>query len=208
MRPFSHACENNKQPILSVLQNYLQQPLTLQKPLKIWEIGSGTGQHAVYFSQQLPHIQWQPTDLKPALAGINLWIDESQTDNLLRPLLLDVCSLQWPTNEMGAAFTANTIHIMSDTATRNMFLGVGSRLLPGGLFFTYGPFLYKGRYTSDSNQTFDQWLKERDPLSGIKEIEVLKTHAASVGLSLVKDHNMPANNQLLVWKKVLAATHP
>ena len=196
MRPFSQACENNKQPILLVLQPYLQ------RPLKLWEIGSGTGQHAAYFAQNLPHIQWQPTDLTPALAGIKLWVDESQTDNLLLPLFLDVCEVRWPTSEMAAVFTANTIHIMNDDATREMFLGVGSRLLPGGLFFTYGPFLYEGRYTSDSNQTFDQWLKARDPSSGIKEIAVLKSHAARFGLSLVRDHKMPANNQLLVWKKV------
>ena len=196
MQPFSQACENNKQPILSVLQQYLQKPLT------VWEIGSGTGQHAVYLAEKLPHIQWQPTDLAASLAGIKRWIDGSQTNNLLPPLFLDVCASPWPTDEMAAAFTANTIHIMNDTATREMFLGVGSRLLPDGLFFTYGPFLYGGRYTSDSNQTFDQWLKERDPSSGIKEIEILKTDAARVGLSLVNDHKMPANNQLLVWKKV------
>lgn len=196
MRPFSQACENNKRPILSILQQYLTDACTLL------EIGSGTGQHAVFFAEHLPHVQWQPTDLGVALSGMRMWFESSSSNNLLPPLALDVRETDWPVVEMSCAFTANTIHIMDEIAVTQLFVGVGARLLPGGLFFTYGPFIYQGQYTSPSNQEFDRWLKARDPSSGIKSVEVLKAQAKEVGLRLLADHDMPANNQLLVWQKI------
>lgn len=196
MLPFSQACENNKKPILDHLRGYLK------APIRVWEIGSGTGQHAAYFSEQLPHIRWQPTDLPAALPGIAQWRATVATDNFLPALALDVTMGDWPTDEMSAVYTANTIHIISAAAVKNLFEGVGARLVPEGLFFTYGPFLYDGSYTSESNESFDQWLKERDPHSGIKAIETLKAHASEFDMVLIKDHGMPANNQLLVWQKL------
>lgn len=195
MGPFSQACENNKQPILTVLKEYLDQPLT------VWEIGSGTGQHAAHFSQHLPHIRWQPTDLPTALPGIAQWREAAGADNFLPELALDVSSVEWPVNEMAAVYTANTIHIVSTSTAKDLFEGVGARLITKGVFFTYGPFMYDGQYTSASNQRFDQVLKARDPNSGIKAVELLLSYAKTQGLTLIKDHAMPANNQLLVWQK-------
>ena len=44
-KPFSPACENNRDPILALLM-----PLLADKS-SVLEIGSGTGQHAVWFAK-------------------------------------------------------------------------------------------------------------------------------------------------------------
>ena len=65
----------------------------------------------------------------------------------------------------------------------------------------YGPFRYQGKYTSESNARFDQWLQKRDPLSAIRSFEYVNKLASDQGLKLVQDIQMPANNQMLIWRK-------
>jgi len=195
MKPFSEACEQNRQPILEVLR------VELAGCRDVLEIGSGTGQHAVFFGTQFPHIRWQTSDVAGAHAGIRAWLDEAQLDNVLPPLPLDVCSDDWPAQTYDAVFSANTTHIMSWPQVECFFAGVGRVLGAGGVFCLYGPFNYGGDYTSDSNAQFDRWLKARDPLSGIRDFEALDALAQRVGLVLRKDYEMPANNRTLVWSK-------
>ena len=83
-----------------------------------------------------------------------------------------------------------------------MFAGVGRLLAPGGLFALYGPFNYGGDYTAESNARFDRWLKELDPLSGIRDFETLDRLAGEAGMVLLGDHPMPANNRTLCWRKL------
>lgn len=193
-KPFSQACENNKTPILGVLRNVYSQPVT------IWEIGSGTGQHASYFASQLPHIIWQPTDLADNLPGINAWRKEAQLSNLNKPVVLDVSESVWPCAGMDAVFTANTPHIMNWQNVQTLFQRLHTYLNPSALACIYGPFNYNGSYTSESNARFDQWLKSRDPLSGIRDFEAVIALAESQGLKLLNDYEMPANNRLLVFQ--------
>jgi SAM-dependent methyltransferase len=195
-KPFSQACENNKRPILEVLRDALA-GLDL-----VLEIGSGTGQHAVFFAEQMPWLRWQPTDRSENLPGINAWRDAAALPNLLPPLELDVCVEPWPVAAADAVFSANTAHIMDWAAVQCCFAGVGARLRPGGVFCLYGPFNYGGRYTSPSNAQFDQWLKQRDPHSGIRDIEALQELALRAGLQLQADCAMPANNRTLVWRRM------
>lgn len=194
-RPFSQACENNKDPILRVIRPVFSRPLT------VWEIGSGTGQHACYFAGQLPHVNWQPTDRQENIAGIELWRQEAGLANLRPPLILDVTDAAWPCTRIEALFTANTLHIMSWRQVQVFFDRLGQYLAPDAPVCIYGPFNYQGRYTSDSNARFDQWLKSRDPLSGIRDFEAVTALAASIGLQLVDDVAMPANNRLLVLSR-------
>ncbi len=194
-KPFSQSCENNKIPILQVIQHVFRQPAT------IWEIGSGTGQHACFFASQLPHLIWQPTDLEENLPGIEAWRKEMVLTNLNKPLALDVNEAIWPCEVMDAVFTANTLHIMSWPDVQCMFERLSNYLNPSAQICIYGPFNYQGNYTSDSNARFDQWLKDRNPLSGIRDFEVVVKLAETQGLSLVDDHAMPANNRLLVFIK-------
>jgi hypothetical protein len=98
-------------------------------------------------------------------------------------------------------FTANTLHIMSWTEVIALYRGVGAVLAPGGVFCVYGPFRYDGRYTSDSNQEFDRMLQERDPQSGLRDIQAITALAEQYGLILDADHDLPANNRLVVFTK-------
>lgn len=192
-KPFSQACENNKQPILQVLSHYLTQPGSLL------EVGSGTGQHAVFLSQALPHIQWQPSDVTDNLPGIQLWCDDATHSNLQNPVPFDVTTGQLPLPH-DHLFTANTLHIMSWPAVEAFFAQLPQLVNDGGYVFTYGPFKYGGEFTTDSNAAFDVWLKQRAPHQGIRDIEAIQALAEQAGLQLLDDVSMPANNQTLVWR--------
>ncbi|MFA7554884.1 MAG: DUF938 domain-containing protein [Spongiibacteraceae bacterium] len=193
-RPFSQACENNKTAILAVLKNHFMQIDS------VLEVGSGTGQHAVFFAQQLPHLQWQPADQAEYLDGIKAWHSWAKLPNLQVPLTLNV-NLPWPVSATPAIFSANTVHIMSWAEVEKFFAAINNVLMPGGVFCLYGPFNYAGEYTSASNANFDQWLKSRNPLSGIRDFEAIHNLALQSGLSLLEDYAMPANNRCLVWAK-------
>lgn len=195
MKPYSDACEENKQPILEVLRNEFAHSRS------VLEIGSGTGQHAVFFAAQLPHLTWQTSDVRDAHAGIQAWLDEARLSNVQPPLSLDVARDDWPQTQFEGVFSANTAHIMSWPEVEMMFAGVGRILVTGARFCLYGPFNYQGRFTSESNARFDQWLKARDPLSGVRDFEALDKLAASVNLVLRRDYEMPVNNRTLVWEK-------
>lgn len=194
-KPFAESCEQNKTPILEVLRDVLQQPGALL------EIGSGTGQHAVFFARQLPHLDWQPSDVAENLPGIELWLRESPLPNLRAPVVLDVARSPWPDAEYDAAFSANTAHIMGWPEVERMFEGLATVLRPGGLFCLYGPFNHGGRYTAPSNERFDAWLKSRDPRMGVRDLDDLQSLAERVDMTLADDFTMPADNRTLVWRR-------
>lgn len=194
-KPFSEACEENKLPILSVLAHYLDKPATLL------EIGSGTGQHAIFFAGHFPQLQWHCSDQFCYLEGISQWLADYQGSNIRGPHQLDVQQQDWPLPQFDHVFSANTTHIMSWSMVQAMFSGVGKGLSAGGYFILYGPFNYEGRFTSDSNAQFDLFLKQRDPLSGIRDFETLNTLAEQQSMRLIQDHQMPVNNRCLVWQK-------
>lgn len=195
MKPFAESCSQNRDPILEVLR------VELTDKTRLLEIGSGTGQHAVYFAPEFPQLVWQTSDVTEMHNGIRAWLDESALDNVLPPLSLDVCADDWPRQRYDAVFSANTAHIMAWPQVVCLINGVGRVLDAGGVFCLYGPFNYKGKYTSASNADFDAWLKSRDPLSGIRDFEALDELARDAGLVLKRDYAMPANNRTLVWSK-------
>jgi SAM-dependent methyltransferase len=194
-KPFSQACENNQQPILEVLQRHLADVD------HVLEIGSGTGQHAAFFAPHLAHLTWQTSDLAEHHEGIRLWVEDASVNNLMMPLELDVTTRPWPIDTTGAVFSANTAHIMSWSVVREFVAGAAGILKEDGVFCLYGPFNYAGKYTSDSNERFDQSLRLRGCGSGIRDFEAVDELAGAAGLCLVEDNAMPANNRLLVWRK-------
>jgi cyclopropane fatty-acyl-phospholipid synthase-like methyltransferase len=196
-RPFSQACENNRQPILDILSR------VFADRRRVLEVGSGTGQHAVHFARQLPHLVWQTADLPENHAGINAWIDACPADNLRRPLALDADSRPWQLDgyRPDALFSANTCHIMAWSSVVNLFDEVADVLPAGAVLAIYGPFNYGGRFTSDSNARFDAWLKQQMPHQGIREFDAVNRLAEAAGFRLAEDNGMPANNRLLVWRK-------
>lgn len=195
MKPCAESCEENKLPILNVLR------IEFARVNRVLEIGSGTGQHAVFFASQLPHLHWQTSDVREYHAGIQAWIDDARLPNVAAPLDLDVRTGPWPEQQYDGIFSANTVHIMGWPAVAAMFSGIGKLLAAGGVFCLYGPFNYNGAFTSPSNARFDQWLKARDPVSGVRDFEALDGLAQAAGMRLHKDYEMPANNRTLVWLK-------
>jgi SAM-dependent methyltransferase len=195
MLPFSAACERNKDPILEVLRS------RFADSVQVLEIGSGTGQHAVHFARALRHLTWHPTEQLAYLADLTERVKLEGPQNLRVPTLLDVRQAVWPLRSVDAMFTANTLHIMSWAEVVALFRGSGSVLAPGGVLCVYGPFRYAGRYTSDSNQEFDRMLQERDPESGIRDLDAVSSLAAQYGMRLDADHDLPANNRLVVFTK-------
>jgi cyclopropane fatty-acyl-phospholipid synthase-like methyltransferase len=195
MKPFSESSEQNKMPILSVLKRFFSDREN------VLEIGSGTGQHAVFFAEAFPQTQWTASDQAEYLHGIQMWINDSGLANLCGPALLDVNQNVWPLNSADAVFSANTVHIMSWQSVEKMFAGIGRVLTAEGCFCLYGPFNYNGQFSSESNARFDLWLKQRDPQSGVRDFEALQELADKAGLEFIEDIEMPANNRILVWKK-------
>jgi cyclopropane fatty-acyl-phospholipid synthase-like methyltransferase len=193
-RPYSDACERNREPILEVLRQHLADRR------HVLEIGSGTGQHAVHFAAALPQLTWQTSDLEVSLPGIRQWLEESALPNLPPPVALDVTGT-WPDTRFDAVFTANTLHIMSWPDVRALFAALPKVLTADATLAVYGPFNYNGRFTSPSNASFDEWLKQRSPHSGIRDFAAVDELARSIGFALVEDRPMPANNRTLVWRR-------
>lgn len=197
-KPFSQACENNKQPILDILTT------VFSGSQHVLEIGSGTGQHAVYFAPHLQHLHWQTSDLPHNHQGINAWLDESDSENIGRPIVIDLDN-DWPKSQqlmqVDGVYTANTLHIISWPLVVKFFAGIAKNIASTATVCIYGPFKYQGEFTSESNASFDIRLKERDLNSGIRDIEAILSLADSADLNLLKDHDMPANNRLLVFTK-------
>ncbi|TQF72662.1 DUF938 domain-containing protein [Pseudoalteromonas luteoviolacea] len=194
-KPFSQACENNKDPILQKLLPFFADVT------QVLEIGSGTGQHAVHFANAMPTLEWQTSDLAYNHDGIISWCKEVNLSNLKLPVVLDLNMDTWPISGAPAMYTANTLHIVSTKLVKQFFVGVAKHLALNGKLAVYGPFNYQGEFTSQSNAQFDAFLKERDPESGIRDFEWICELAEGTGLTLVTDHAMPANNRLLFFKR-------
>ena len=193
---FSAACERNKRPILEVLKT------VFSSVSRVLEIGSGTGQHAVFFAESISHLLWQPTDTGEYLPGLRARIEQNQSPpNLLKVVELDVRMDPWPVQTSDAIFSANTLHFMASACVEDFFRGVAQVLEDGGTLAVYGPFKYNNAFTSESNARFDLWLKDTDPVRGVKDFEWIDELAREIGLRLINDFQMPANNQMLVWRR-------
>jgi len=197
---FSQACENNKHAISTILEN------AFSSVKHVLEIGSGTGQHALHFAENLPHLAWHTSDLPINHYSIEQRISDSHLDNINYPKILDLNN-DWNLPnyntpvQFDGIFTANTLHIISWPLIQRFFEGVEKNLTTKGILCIYGPFNYDGKFTSESNANFELWLKERDVNSGIRDFEAIIKLAQSSSLELIEDHEMPANNRLLVFGK-------
>ncbi|MGB4066311.1 MAG: DUF938 domain-containing protein [Azonexus sp.] len=193
--------EKNREPILAVLRE------VFADCRNVLEIGSGTGQHAIHFGAHLPHLSWQTSDRPDFLPGIRAWLAEAALPNVLPPHEFDVLG-QWPNGRYDAVYSANTLHIMSWEAVEAFFAGLPTVLKLGGLLLIYGPFMFNGRHTSDSNAAFDQSLREKAPYQGVRDVAAVDALARQRGLELVEQRAMPSNNFVLLWRmsEVCAST--
>lgn len=193
-KPHSPACDRNRDPILTVLKDQFANRRA------VLEVGSGTGQHAVYFARALPHLQWQTSDVAENLPGICAWLNDEELTNTPDPLVLDV-NAEWPARKYDAAFSANTLHIMSWQEVERLFVRLDRALADDATLAIYGPFNYEGAFTSASNATFNESLRQRAPHMGIRDFEAVNALAAAIGLRLIADLAMPANNRILIWRR-------
>lgn len=195
-RPFSQACENNRGPILDVLRPRFEHCRS------VLEIGSGTGQHAVYFAARMPHLVWQTSDLPENHRGIRQWLADYPGTNLRPPLNLDMAGWPWPVSAVDAVFTANTFHIAAWTEVLALLDGCAEILPREGLLIVYGPFNENGEYTSESNARFDQHLQQSAAHQGIRDRQRVEQEALTRGLALRETISMPANNCCLVFRRI------
>ncbi|MEP3047355.1 MAG: DUF938 domain-containing protein [Roseibium sp.] len=202
MLPFSAAADRNKDVVLETLK-----PIIADQT-KVLEIGSGNGQHAVHFTKALPNLIWHCSDLAEYVPGIAARLEQEGSDRTPKPIALNVASPSWKLPASGQSdafdvvFTANTLHIMSFAHVKHFFTRVAEHLHnTNGMLCVYGPLKYDGEFTTESNAAFDLQLKSWDPVSGIRDFETLDDLATKAGLVFAADHNMPANNQLVIWKR-------
>lgn len=197
MKQTSPSCERNKDFILPVLQEVLPDAGT------VLEVGSGTGQHAAFFAAGLPQLVWQPTELSENFPSIRAWVEEAKLPNLRAPLELDLLTGVdgWPATSAAAVVCINTVHIVAWKGVENLFAGAGRVLSSGGVMFVYGAYRYATRPLEPSNENFDQWLKARDPASGVRDFEAVNALAQRQGLALAGDRAMPGNNRSIWWIK-------
>lgn len=189
------AAERNKQPILEVLQRVLPERGLLL------EIASGTGQHALHFAQGLGEWTIQPSDFDPEhLETLRRRVAASGNARLLSPILLDVTAPP-PPLEPTAIYCANMVHIAPWAACLGLFSVAAQLLGEGGVLVTYGPYSLHGAHTAESNDRFDQSLKERNPEWGVRDVDALEAAARGQGFVLAETVTMPANNLLLVWRR-------
>jgi cyclopropane fatty-acyl-phospholipid synthase-like methyltransferase len=193
-KPYAPATDRNREPILEVLRE------RLADCRQVLEIGSGTGQHAVYFAQALPGVRWQTSDVADNLPGIILWLQEAGLPNTPDPVEVDMRKA-WPELVFDAVFSANTLHIMGWPEVVQLFLELGRHMPPAGLLVVYGPFNYGGHFTCDSNARFDASLRAGNPASGLRDFEAVAALAARADLVLLEDRAMPANNRCITWQR-------
>lgn len=196
MEGFSQAADNNKTPILNTLSEWLSNDEL------VLEIGSGSGQHAIHIAKALQKIRWQPTEHPSALQSLMNNISSFGSPNILAPESLDLAAVEWPTESVDCVYSANVIHIIDETLGRRLIQTAAESLRAGGLLALYGPFKYQGEFTTTSNAEFDDWLKDRNSRSGIRDFEWVMRLAQDSGLTFMEDRSMPANNQFLAFRRL------
>lgn len=195
MQGYSQAAENNKAPIADVMGKHLPPDAS------VLEIGSGAGQHALHMSHTFPGITWLPSERKAVVPILMANLALYESNNIQPPLVLDLADFTWSGDPVDAVYAANVMHIVSDSLGKRLVQLAADALRSSGLLMLYGPYKYNGQFTTESNAAFDQWLKDRDPASGIRDFEALMATAKCTGLTLTQDHAMPANNQMLIFER-------
>ncbi|AWV91429.1 DUF938 domain-containing protein [Bradymonas sediminis] len=205
-KAYSPSCERNRDPILALLKE------VFADKKYVLEIGSGTGQHAVYFGERLAHLRWQPSNQAGGLDSVSAWVEDAGLPNVNPPVALDLFEDDWSeTLGLDAALSSprvdalvaiNVIHIAPWEATEHLFRHAEALLDAGGVVFLYGPYRYADRALEPSNENFDAWLRRRDPASGIRDFEAVNAIAESHGFERVEDRAMPANNRSIWWRKL------
>ena len=195
-RLYAPATQRNRAPILEVLSR------VLPGSGLVLEIASGTGEHAVWFAQQLRPLEWQPSDADPEMRrSIAAHAEGAHCPGLKPPLALDVCEAEWPVAAADAIVCINLLHIAPWRVAEGLMAGAARVLAPDGVLYLYGPYRREGRHTAPSNASFDVSLRSQNPDWGIRDLEAVADLAAAHGLRCEEVVEMPANNLSLVFRR-------
>jgi cyclopropane fatty-acyl-phospholipid synthase-like methyltransferase len=197
MKKIETACDRNQGPILEILKEVIS-----PENRSLFEIGSGTGQHATFIAPHFKHILWTTSDVTANHKFIKENLAAAKIDNIRGPFQFEIGKDDFPRVPYDLIFTANTFHIMSWKNCKTLMKVLGTRLREGSQVIIYGPFNYNGAFTSESNEAFDKMLKERNPESGIRAFEDVNNNMLKNGFTLYKDYPMPANNRTLVYTRL------
>ena len=194
----SPAAARNREPILAVLKAHMP------ARGRVLEIAAGSGEHAVAFAGALPGLEWTPSDPSAeARASIAAWAEAAGLPNLRPAQALDVLDeAGWPEGPFNAVVCINMIHISPWAATEGLMRLAGRVLPVGGLLATYGPYREAETPLAPSNAAFDESLKARDPAWGLRDRDEVAAAARAEGLALTRRVEMPANNLMLLFRRV------
>lgn len=195
--PFSAAADRNKEPILEVLKKVLR-----AEDKRLLEVGAGTGQHAIFLAPQFPKMEWTPTEVSENLPMLREAIKQAGIPNIKLPFRMKIGEDDFPIRTFDTVLTINTFHIMSWKECKTFMKLISGRLDEGSKVMIYGPFNYNGKFTTPSNEEFDKTLREKDPQSGIRNFEDVLAAMFKNGFELLKDYEMPANNRMLVFRRL------
>ena len=199
LRRSAPAALRNREPIAAVLADWLPE----RGP--VLEIASGTGEHAIYFAERFPDLEWQPSDTHPtALESIRAWREAARLLNLREPLKIDAAANDWPIDRASAVLNINMVHISPWASAVGLLKGAARVLPEGGPLILYGPWLKDDIETAPSNLAFDVDLKYRDPEWGLRRVEDFAASASEHRLQLVEARAMPANNLMLLFRRSAA----
>jgi SAM-dependent methyltransferase len=191
------ATTKNRDAIADVLKRHLPEQGT------VLEIGSGSGEHALYFSYLFPDLTWQPSDPEPLnLESIRAWVETvPDRQNLLAPLALNASDLLLPIEQADAVICVNVLHISPWDATEGLMRNSAALLPLDGALYLYGPFRIGGTHTAPSNESFDQSLRSQNETWGVRNLEEVIAEADKNGLQFIERVDMPANNQSVIFRK-------
>jgi len=194
------ATARNREPIRHALAELLP-----ARPCTVLEIASGSGEHALWMARSLPQVTWSPSEATAdGLAAVDAWraLCPDLADHVLPPVLIDAALPPWPGAPVDAVFAANLTHIAPWPATLGLVMGAAARLVTGGLLLIYGPFNEGGGFTGPGNAAFDADLRRRNPDWGLRDREAIDAAALARGLVAEPRRVMPADNRLLVYRRV------
>jgi hypothetical protein len=196
VRRSAPAALRNREPIAEVLSEWLP------RSGLVLEIASGTGEHAVYFAERFPALEWQPSDVHPeALTSIAAWREEVRLPNIRPPVVIDASAPDWPIDRADAVLSINMVHISPWASALGLLSGAARLLRPVAPLILYGPWLKDDISTAESNLAFDADLKRLDPEWGLRRVEDFAAAADERGLALDQTRAMPANNMMLLLRR-------
>ena len=162
-----------------------------------------------HFSHVYTEVQFYPTDAQPECLKALEAVHERNDRNVHKPCHLNITAdEQWKdfTQTHGSSFNIvlafNLIHLIPWEATTDHLLPEAAKVLDErhGYLILHGAFKRNNAFQSESDKAFDEDIRTRNVLWGLRDVEQLERVASHHGLSLAKIIDMPKGNLLIAFK--------